>query len=55
MMLAYSEGRQQVSARHVRDAAADTPEARRDWMPWAIALTSVAILASLAIIWMELQ
>lgn len=55
MMLAYSEGRQQVSARHVRDAAADTPEARRDWMPWAMALTTVAILASLAIIWMELQ
>lgn len=55
MMLAYSEGRQQVSARHVRDAAADTPDARRDWMPWAMALTTVAILASLAIIWMELQ
>lgn len=55
MMLAYSEGRQQVSARHVRDAAADTPEARRDWMPWAMALTTLAILASLAIIWMELQ
>jgi MSHA biogenesis protein MshM len=55
MMLAYSEGRHEVSSKHVRDAAADTPEARRDWMPWAVALTSVAILASLAFIWMELQ
>lgn len=34
LLLAYGEGRQQVADRHVRRAAADTPEARRDWMMW---------------------
>ncbi|MBI3903724.1 MAG: AAA family ATPase [Nitrosomonadales bacterium] len=32
LLLAYGEGRQQVLARHVRAAAADTPEARRSWL-----------------------
>lgn len=36
LMLAYGEGRHQVLAKHVRAAAADTPEARRDWMAWGI-------------------
>ena len=35
MLLAYAEGRQQVVASHVRKAAADTPESRKDWMVWA--------------------
>ncbi len=34
LLLAYAEGRQQVLVRHVRKAAADTPESRRDWMVW---------------------
>src|SRR5512135_2547648 len=34
LMLAYAEGRQQVLPRHVRNAAADTPETRKDWMVW---------------------
>jgi MSHA biogenesis protein MshM len=34
LMLAFAEGRQQVQTRHVRKAAADTPEARKDWMVW---------------------
>jgi MSHA biogenesis protein MshM len=34
LMLAYSEGRQQVQTRHVRSAAADTPETHHDWMMW---------------------
>ena len=55
LMLAFSEGRQQVSSRHIRGAAADTPEARRDWLPWALALTGVAIIISLGIAWMALQ
>ena len=55
LMLAYSEGRQQVSSRHVRDAAADTPEVRRDWLPWALALTSVAVIAALVVAWTVLQ
>lgn len=34
LLLAYGEGRQQVTARHIRAAAADTPESRKDWMVW---------------------
>jgi len=55
LMLAFGEGRQQVSTKHIRDAAADTPEARRDWLPWALALTGAALIASLGIAWMALQ
>lgn len=51
LMLAFSEGRQQVFAEHIRDAASDTPEAYRDWLPWAVALTGAAVVASLGIAW----
>ncbi|TAN71349.1 MAG: AAA family ATPase, partial [Gallionella sp.] len=34
MMLAFGEGRHQVLPKHIRDAAADTPETRRDWLRW---------------------
>lgn len=34
LLLAYGEGKTRVEARHVRRAAEDTPEARRDWMRW---------------------
>lgn len=51
LMLAFSEGRQQVFASHIHDAAADTPEVRRDWLPWAMALTGAAVLVSLGIAW----
>lgn len=55
LMLAFSDGRQQVMARHIRDAASDTPEVRRDWLPWAVALTGVAVMVSLGVAWMVLQ
>ena len=55
LMLAFSDGRQQVSARHIRNAAADTPEVRRDWLPWAVALTGAALVVSLGIARMVLQ
>lgn len=55
LMLAFGEGRQRVLARHVRDAAADTPEARRDWLPWALALTGAAFIISLGIAWTTLR
>jgi MSHA biogenesis protein MshM len=55
MMLAFSDGRQQVLARHIRDAATDTPEVRRDWLPWAVMLTGAALLMSLGIAWMVLK
>lgn len=32
LLLAFGEGRHQVLPRHVRGAAEDTPEARRDWL-----------------------
>ncbi|HEU0188735.1 MAG TPA: AAA family ATPase [Gallionella sp.] len=55
MMLAFSEGRQQVLSKHIRAAAADTPEVRRDWLPLALALAGVAVFALLGIAWMALQ
>ncbi len=54
MMLAYGEGRQQVVAKHVRDAAADTPEVRRDWLPWLVASCVTIVIAVFAIFWMRL-
>jgi hypothetical protein len=54
-MLAFSDGWQQVMARHIRDAASDTPEVRRDWLPWAAALAGAAVLASLGVAWVALQ
>jgi MSHA biogenesis protein MshM len=55
LMLAFSDGRQQVLARHIRDAAADTPEVRFDWLPWALALTGAAVIVSLWFAWKALQ
>lgn len=54
LLLAYGEGRQQVVARHVRIAAADTPEARRDYMVWGWGLAALAAVAA-GIGWMLLQ
>ena len=53
LMLAFSEGLQQVSAKHIRDAAADTPEVYRDWQPWGVAAMA-ATVASLGAAWMAL-
>jgi MSHA biogenesis protein MshM len=50
MMLAFGEGRQRVLARHVRTAAADTPESRRDWSRWIwVAAIIIALLAAVGI------
>ncbi len=52
LMLAFAEGRQQVSSKHISVAAADTPEVRRDWMPWFM-LGTAAVLCGLAgLVWM---
>jgi MSHA biogenesis protein MshM len=54
LMLAYGEGRQQVSARHVRLAAADTPEARKDWMLWVWAGVALMVaLIGVVIVWLR--
>ena len=47
LMLAYGQGRQQVSRAHVRDAARDTVATRRPLWPWAAAATLLAAAAGL--------
>lgn len=44
LMVTFGEGRQQVEAKHIAIAAADTPEVRRDWLPWLIVSASVVVL-----------
>ncbi len=46
MLLAFGEGRQRIGARHIRIAASDTPETRRDWL--ALGWGVVALMLSLA-------
>lgn len=53
LLLAYGEGRQQVLARHVRGAAADTPEARRDWAVWGWGIAAISAAVA-AIAWVVL-
>jgi len=43
LLLAFGEGRHQVFPRHVRCAAADTPEARRDWLMQIRAITALML------------
>lgn len=47
LMVAFGEGRQQISAKHIAIAAADTPEVRRDWLPWVIIAGSAMLLTTL--------
>ena len=54
LLLAFGEGRQQVRGRHVRLAAADTPEARRDYMMWGWGIAAL-VVAVAAIGWMLQQ
>ncbi len=46
LMLAFAEGRQQVGSKHVAQAAADTPEVKRDWLPWALSGLVIAVALS---------
>lgn len=46
LMLAFAEGRQQVGSKHVAEAAADTPEVKRDWLPWALSGLVIAVALS---------
>ncbi|MDP2806299.1 MAG: AAA family ATPase [Gallionellaceae bacterium] len=55
LLLAYGEGRQQVTARHVRMATADTPESRKDWMVWVWAGVAALVLAALSFAVVSLQ
>jgi MSHA biogenesis protein MshM len=49
LMLAFAEGRQMVVARHVRKAAADTPESYKDWMVWVWSGGVVTVISALAL------
>jgi MSHA biogenesis protein MshM len=55
LMLAYAEGRQQVQARHVRKAAADTPESHKDWMVWVWSAGTVAVVSALTLVAISLR
>lgn len=46
LMLAFAEGQRNVTSKHVAEAAADTPETRRDWLPWVLAGTVLMVAAS---------
>ncbi len=54
LMLAFGEGRQQVTRKHIGQAAADTPEVRRDWQPW-ILLCVVAVVVVGSIFWLAMS
>ena len=55
LLLAYGQGKQQVTSKHVRMASADTPEARKDWTPWIWAGLGlfVLIMVALIIVWSQ--
>jgi len=55
LMLTYGQGKQQVSSAHIRRASADTPEARKDWMPliWAVFGFFVLIMLALITVWSQ--
>jgi MSHA biogenesis protein MshM len=55
LMLAYGEGSQLVLPRHVKAAAADTPEARRDWSMWLWTVVAVLLSAGLVANWVVLK
>jgi MSHA biogenesis protein MshM len=51
LMLSYGEGSQLVQPRHVRIAAADTPESKRDWHKWMWMVFGVLLSAELITSW----
>jgi MSHA biogenesis protein MshM len=55
LMLAYGEGRQLVLPRHVSVAAADTPEARRDWRMWLWGALAITLSSALVAAWVMMQ
>jgi len=54
LLMAYGEGRRQLQSKHVRGAAADTPEAKRDWLLWG-GLGIAAALVLLGGVWVLLR
>ncbi len=54
LMLAFAEGRQQITSKHIALAASDTPEVRRDWHTWVV-WGAVATLIVGVTTWLVLQ
>ncbi len=52
LMLSYGQGRQQVSRKHVADAARDTLSITRRRWPWVLVGTTLLLAASGGLIWM---
>lgn len=55
LMLAYGEGRQMVLPRHVGVAAADTPEAHRDWRKWLWTVFALLLGAEFMFSWVMMR
>ena len=55
LMLAYGEGRQQVGARHVKAAAADTRSARKRFSPWYWVGAGILVIAGTGMGWVYFQ
>jgi MSHA biogenesis protein MshM len=55
LLLAYGEGGQQVLPRHIRAAAADTPEAHRDWRNWLWTGFAVVLGFELLLSWVMMR
>ena len=54
LMLAFAEGRQQISSKHISLAASDTPEVRSDWLPWTV-FGVVTAVAFISLVWFLLR
>jgi len=54
LMLAFAEGRQQITSKHIGLAGSDTPEVRRDWHTWVM-WGAVATLIVVVTTWLVLQ
>jgi len=56
LMLAFGEGRQRVTTKHIAAAAKDTPAARRDWLPSGLrAGAAVLLISGVIIVWLALR
>jgi MSHA biogenesis protein MshM len=55
LLLTYGEGGQLVLPRHIRTAAADTPEAHSDWRNWLWAGFAVLMGLELMLSWVMMR
>jgi len=55
LLLAFGQGKQQVTTSHIRGAVADTPEASKDWIIWVWAGFALFVLIALVltVVWLR--